>query len=192
MEPSAKPTVTVSDDRLTEFDGMYWKKDEERAARIEHKDGKLFFLASEEDRLELAPVADNRFLLVVFPVKFGFDQGTPGSPLRLSIQGPDQETPDIFERVSQAQPTAEELNAYSGSYVSEEIEPVYRIVVENGSLVLKRLKSKPQKLRPTLADYFEGPTGDLHFQRDQSSRITGFLLDTGRIKNFRFTKTVSR
>jgi CubicO group peptidase (beta-lactamase class C family) len=64
----------------------------------------------------------------------------------------------------------------------------YRIVVANGGLVLKRLKSKPQKLQPTLADYFQGPSGDLHFQRDQSGRVTGFLLDSGRIKNFRFRK----
>jgi hypothetical protein len=73
--------------------------------------------------------------------------------------------------------------------VSAEIEPVYRILVENGSLMLKRLKSKPQKLRPTLADYFEGSYADLHFQRDRAGQITGFVLNSGRIKNFVFTKT---
>jgi hypothetical protein len=72
--------------------------------------------------------------------------------------------------------------------VSAEIEPVYKIVIESGSLVLRRLKSKPQKLRPTLADYFEGPIGNLHFQHDQSGKITGFLLNSGRIRNFRFTR----
>ena len=63
------------------------------------------------------------------------------------------------------------------------------IVVENNGLVLKRLKSKPQKLEPTLEDYFQGPDGHIHFQRDRSSTVTGFVLNSGRIKNFHFRKT---
>jgi CubicO group peptidase (beta-lactamase class C family) len=187
LESSAKP-VSVPDERLSQYAGLYWKKDEERAMRILHKDGKLFLPESEEERLELAPLGDNRFLLVVFPVAFTFDQVAPGAPWRLSIQGPEQEKADVFERVTQAQPTPDELSAYAGSYVSEEIEPIYRIIVDKGSLVLKRLKSKPEKLQPTLVDYFEGANGDLHFQRDQSGQISGFVLNSGRIKNFRFRK----
>ena len=188
LEPSAKP-VSVADERLSQYAGLYWKKDEERAMRILHRDGKLFLQESEEERQELAPVADNRFLLVVFPVAFTFDQAAAGAAWRLSIQGPEQEKPDVFERVTQAQPTPDELSACAGSYVSEEIEPIYRIIVENGGLVLKRLKSKPEKLQPTLVDYFEGSNGDLHFQRDRSGKISGFVLNSGRIKNFRFRKT---
>lgn len=187
LDSSAKP-VSVPEERLSQYAGLYWKKDEERAVRILHKDGKLFLPESEEARLELAPVADNRFLLVVFPVAFTFDQAAPGASWRLSIQGPEQEKPDVFERVTPAQPTPDELSAYAGSYVSEEIEPIYRIIVENGGLVLKRLKSKPEKLQPTLVDYVEGSNGDLHFQRDQSGKISGFVLNSGRIKNFRFRK----
>jgi CubicO group peptidase (beta-lactamase class C family) len=187
VDPSANP-VSIPDERLSQYAGLYWKTDEERAMRILHKDGKLFLRASEEENLELAPLADNRFMLVVFPVAFTFEQAAAGGSWRLSIQGPDQEKPDVFERVTQAQPSPDELSSYAGSYVSDEIEPIYRISVEKGSLVLKRLKSKPEKLQPTLVDYFEGSNGDLHFQRDQSGKISGFLLNSGRIKNFRFRK----
>ncbi len=187
-ETSTKP-VSVPDERLSQYAGLYWKKDEERSARILHKDGKLFFEASEEERLELSPLADNRFLLTVVPLAFAFDQAAGSAPWRLSIQRQSQEKPDVFEQVAEFHPTPEQLSGYAGSYVSGEIDPIYRIVVENGSLTLKRLKSKPRKLRPTIPDYFEGPNGDLHFQRDSAGKITGFLLNTGRIKNFRFTKT---
>ncbi|PYT22945.1 MAG: hypothetical protein DMG57_33630 [Acidobacteria bacterium] len=188
LESSLKP-VSVPDERLSQYAGLYWKKDEERPLRILQK---LFLSESEEEHLELAPLADNRFLLVVFGVAFTFDQVAPGARWRLSIRGPEQETSDIFEPAIQAQPTPDELNAYAGSYVSEEIEPVYRITVQNGSLVLKRLKSKPQQLRPALVDYFDGSNGDLHFERDQSGKISGFLLNSGRIKNFRFRKVADR
>lgn len=186
-ESSAKP-VSVPDARLSQYAGLYWKKDDERAMRILHKDGKLFLAESEEEQLELAPRTENRFVLVVYPVEFAFDQATPAAPWRLSIRGPDEEKSEVFERVTQAQPKPEDLSSYAGPYVSEEIEPVYRIIVENGGLVLKRLKSKPQKLQPTLVDYFKGSSGDLHFERDQSGRISGFVLNSGRIKNFRFRK----
>ena len=38
LEPSAKP-VPVPDERLSQYAGLYWKKDEERAKRILYKDG---------------------------------------------------------------------------------------------------------------------------------------------------------
>ena len=188
VDPAAQ-RVTVSDQLLAQYAGLYWKADDENALRILHKDGKLFLSESEEDNLELSPVADNRFMPAAFPVAFAFDRATAGAPARLSIQGQGQEKADVFDRVIEFQPTPEQLRAYAGSYVSAEIDPVYRIVIESGGLVLERLKSKPQKLRPALADYFTGSDGSLHFQRDSNGRITGFLLSSGRIRNFRFTKT---
>jgi len=180
-EPSAKP-VSVPVERLAQYAGLYWKKDDEQARRILLKDGKLFWAYSVDDRVELTALSENRFQLAAYPVVFTFDAQ------RLSMQMPDEEKPDVFERVTEVKPTPAQLAAYAGAYVSEEIEPVYRIVVENGGLVLRRLKSKPQKLEPTLEDYFEGMNGDIHFQRDAAGKITGFVLNSGRIKNFRFRK----
>jgi hypothetical protein len=187
---SAKP-VLISEQRLSQYAGLYWKKDDEHAIRIVLKDGKLFLSRSEEERLELTPLSENRFqlILIVFPVAFTFDEATPGAPLRMRIQSPGEEKPDVLERVKEFRPTPDQLSGYAGVYVSEEIEPIYRIVEENGSLVLKRLKSKPQKLQPTLEDYFQGQDGDIHFQRDRSDKIMGFELNSGRIKHFRFRKT---
>jgi hypothetical protein len=93
--------------------------------------------------------------------------------------------------VAESKPAPNQLAGYAGSYVSDEIDPIYRIVVENGGLVLKRLKSKPQKLEPTVEDYFQGPDGDIHFERDPAGKVTGFVLNSGRIKNFHFKKTAS-
>jgi len=181
LESSAKP-VTVPDERLVQYAGLYWKKDDETAMRIVHKEGKLFLSQSEGEDLELKPIADNRFELAAFHLWLTFD------PSRLSVQGWGQEKPELYEAVTAFVPTAEQLTGYAGAYVSAEIDPVYRIAVEKGGLVLKRLKSKPEKLRPTIVDYFESSSGDLHFERDSGGKITGFLLNSGRIRNFRFTR----
>jgi CubicO group peptidase (beta-lactamase class C family) len=186
-EPSAK-AVAVPEERLAQYAGLYWKKDDEEARRIVFKDGKLFVALSSDERRELTALSDNRFQPGDSPVVYTFEQAAAGAQ-RLSIQPPGEEKPDVFDRAAEFQPTASQLAGYAGDYVSAEIEPVYRILVEDGGLVLKRLKSKPQKLEPTVQDYFEAQTGNIHFQRDSAGKVTGFVLDTGRIKNFRFRKT---
>lgn len=186
---TSQKSVAVSPQRLTQYAGMYWKKDDERGARIVLKDGKLFVAFSEDERLELMALSDSRFQLVAYPVKFTFSDPAGGAPQRISVQSPGNEKPDVYELVPEFKPNPGELAAYAGSYVSKEIDPVYRIVVDNGGLVLKRLKSKPQKLDPVLPDYFLGLNGNVHFQRDPAGNVTGFVLNAGRIKNFHFSKT---
>jgi len=185
---AAAKAVTVPVERLGQYAGLYWKKDDERALHIQLKDGKLFLPQGEDELLELSAVAENRFQLVLYPVSFTFDQEGSGGAWRLGVKGPGQEKPDIYERVEEFKPSAEQLSSYAGNYVSAEIDPVYRIVVEKGGIVLQRLKSKPEKLRPTITDRFEGGMGDIQFVRDGSGKVTGFRLNSGRIRNFEFRK----
>ena len=183
VEPAAK-VVAVPAERLAQYAGLYWKKDDEQAMRVEHSEGKLFLRFSETRRVELTPVAENRFLRAGSDVAFRFERGAGEGVWKLSVGEP----ANVYERVAEFRPTVEQLREYAGSYVSAEIDPVYRIAVEDGGLVLKRLKSKPQRLRPTVADYFDGGYASLHFERDAAGRISGFLLNSGRIRNFRFTR----
>ena len=74
--------------------------------------------------------------------------------------------------------------------VSEEIDPVYRIVLQDGNLSLTRLKKKAEVLRPAVRDVFTGDIGTVRFTRDSRQRISGLVLNAGRIRNFRFEKRV--
>ena len=96
--------------------------------------------------------------------------------------------PDLFESVPPSAPSAVELADYEGSYVSEEIEPIYRMVVQDRKLTLTRLKHKPAQLKPTILDVFSAEIGTIRFTRDSSHRVSGFVLNSGRIRNFRFSR----
>jgi hypothetical protein len=165
-----------------QYSGLYWKADDNRAVRVFSKDGKLFLAPSTDESLELTPLSESRFRLTVAPVTIVFEEAS----LRLQSDG--AATADLFARVAEFKPRSDQLAAFAGDYRSAEIDPVYRITVENGGLVLKRLKSKPEKLEPTVQDHFMGLDGDIHFERDSAGQITGFVLDSGRIKNFHFQK----
>ena len=87
--------------------------------------------------------------------------------------------------------TAAELAAFAGTYQSDEIELLYHVVLENGKLTLKRLKSKPVALVPAGHDEFRlamGRSTSLRFVRDPGGKVTGLLFSSGRITNFRFAR----
>ena len=86
-------------------------------------------------------------------------------------------------------PSASALAEFAGTYRSEEIEIPYRIVVRDGTLRLQRLKATEATLTPLVTDTFTGPVGAVRFTRDAAGRVTGLMLDTGRIRNMRFSKT---
>jgi CubicO group peptidase (beta-lactamase class C family) len=92
------------------------------------------------------------------------------------------------QSVAAFDPTAAQLAAYPGSFVSQEIDPVYRISLQDGKLTLLRLKHKPDTLRPTMRDVFVGEIGTVRFTRDAKQHISGFILDADRIQNFQFTR----
>ena len=136
----------------------------------------------------MKPMAENRFRLTGPLVEVEFQKAEPGGVMRALVQFDGRPKPDVFETAPEFRPTATQPVAYAGNYRSDEIEPIYRITVEDGGLVLKRLKSKPDKLQPAIADYFQGSIGGLHFQRGQDGRISGIVLNTGRIRNFQLRK----
>jgi len=120
-------------------------------------------------------------------VEIHFLAASPDKPRRMEqIFGGGK--PTVFEAAEASSPRGAELVDYTGAYVSEEIEPVYRIAVDGDNLSLVRLKHKADTLRPAVRDVFTGEIGTVRFVRDANGHITGLVLNAGRILNFHFTK----
>ena len=188
--PEAEKTVSLPAQQLAAFAGLYWNKDEENAINVVFKEGKLSMVFSPEDIFEMKPTAENRFHLSGLPITMEFKSVQAGAPPSMFFRNDSGGNPHTLDLMQQFKPDQAQLTAFAGSYRSEEIEPVYRVVVEDGSLVLKRLKSKPDKLAPTIADYFSSSSGSLHFVRDTQGRVTGFVLNAGRITGVKFKKSM--
>jgi len=186
-KPAVKPVV-LSPEQLRQYAGLYWKKDDERLIRVALTNGKLLWSASAAPGQELTPTSGNQFQSMAAPITFTFDRAASGAAWRMSMQREGQAKPDLFEPVAEPNLTSDQLRAYAGSYRSDEIDSIYRVGVEDGTLVLKRLKAKPQKLRLKIEDYFQGSDGNMHFQRDRSGKVIGFVLNASRVKNLRFSR----
>jgi CubicO group peptidase (beta-lactamase class C family) len=188
---SGGPTLSLSEQQLSGYAGLYWSRDDEQTLRIVQKEKRLVAVISPRQSYSVRPIAANRFRAVGPPVEMEFERSPQTGPMTLTLKTDGAPTARRFEAVPEFRPTAEQLSAYAGAYRSDEIEPVYRIEIEDGGLTLKRLKVKPAKLQPAIADYFRGSIGSLHFTRNSEGQVSGFVLNAGRIRDFHFRKSGS-
>ena len=81
-----------------------------------------------------------------------------------------------------------DLNNYTGNYYSQELDVTYHFAVDNGILKGK-IENKPSLMDCTVTgmDEVAMELGQIRFQRTEGI-ISGFELDSGRVKNLKFDK----
>jgi len=193
--PAAKSTtpttVALTSEQMSAFTGLYWNRADDAFDRIFVKEGQLKVAGGDDETLALKPFAESRFHIADKPwgdeVELHFVAASGDKPRRME-QSFDGGKPLVYEATEGASPSPAELADYAGAYVSDEIDPVYRMVLNADKLSLVRLKHEAETLRPAVRDVFTGEIGTVRFARDASGHVSGFVLNAGRILNFRFTK----
>jgi len=189
-EPAKNTVATLTTEQMAAIAGLYWNREDDDFERVQVKDGKLQIELGGEFR-GLKPAGEAHFHVADVPwgddVDIHFLKATAEKPRRIE-QSFGGGKPNIFDSATAYTPTSAELAEYVGPYVSEEIDPVYRMVLQDGNLTLTRLKSKPDTLHPAVRDVFTGEIGTARFTRDANQHISGFILDAGRIQNFHFSR----
>lgn len=88
--------------------------------------------------------------------------------------------------------SADQSQEYAGDYDCKELGVPYKLVFEDGKLILMRKGFRKEILKPTTKDLFMGEEIALEFTRDKQNQITGFQLGAGRVKNIRFVRGKSQ
>lgn len=191
---AATAAVQLSQEQLASKTGLFWNHHKDEFRMISLKQGRLHLVVLGRGRrsLEMEPLSENHFRLVQLPSNdFRFEPRSPAGPLRL-IQSIEGRPPEIFEPVDPISPTPAELQEYAGAYLCEEIDATYQITLEDGKLVLKRLKFAPADLAPVFPDLFRGPADGiefvLRFARDPLQRIAALFFQAGGVKNLHCAK----
>ncbi|WP_109486636.1 serine hydrolase domain-containing protein [Occallatibacter savannae] len=190
-KPVSTSVVAMTADQMKAVAGTYWKQEDDDYQRIVLKDGALLLDFGSDEYHPLKPFAESHFHVGEVPwgehMDLHFVPASAGKPAHID-QSWDGGKPDTYEWVATVEPTPDQLAEFTGSYTSEEIDPVYRFKVVGDKLTLMRLKNKPDSLRPTLPDVFIGQIGTIHFTRDANHRISGFVLNAGRFQGFQFSR----
>jgi CubicO group peptidase (beta-lactamase class C family) len=190
-EPARSSGAPLTAGQMAAIAGTYWNREDDSFEKVLVGDGKLLIELGGSEVHPLKSAGEAHFHIADVPwgddVDIHFLAPTAEKP-RFLEQSFGGGKPSILESATAYTPVAAELAEYPGAYVSEEIDPVYRIVLQDGNLTLTRLKSKPDTLRPAVRDVFTGDIGTVRFIRDANQHISGFILNAGRIQNFRFSR----
>ena len=187
--PALKP-IQVPERELTSVAGSYFNFASNNFRRIYVKNGRLFYSRGGSES-ELAPLGDNRFLMLGVPdrIDITFKSPRPGAPLQM-FTAANGKVFIVHDSVKPATYTSQQLEEFTGKYHSDEIEATFTIARSGDKLTLARNgldSGTPLTLQ--FADTFSAPgTGSLRFTRNKQNRISGFLLSTGRIRALRFAK----
>ncbi len=93
-----------------------------------------------------------------------------------------------YTRADAASLSETQLAEYAGNYRSEEVDATHTWRVERGQLVLYISNRRLGTLEPTYRDGFLRGGTVVDVQRDARGRITGFLVEAGRVRHLRFTR----
>ena len=183
-EPAKPVAVAVPAATLKRYVGVYREPLTDAAMKVDlGNDGKTLRIAGNP----VVAVAATTFASADGSRRAVFEAGPAGAPLRMT-ESDGRSKPREWEAVSGFLPKPADLEAFAGTYYSDEIDMTYRLYVEGGKLKAWFRPAQHPELSPVYADAFEVEGDIVRFTRDSSGRIDGFLVYAGRVRHFRFVK----
>lgn len=93
--------------------------------------------------------------------------------------------PISYTRVAAAAP---HLPEYAGTYYTPEVDVAWVVRVDKGALVVTRGGRRVGTLLPTYRDGFVMGATEVDFTRDAKGKVSGFLIEAGRVRHLRFVR----
>jgi CubicO group peptidase (beta-lactamase class C family) len=132
------------------------------------------------------PLGNNRFRTERTEIRFeGGDL-----PTRMMIHTPGDTM--TFVRADTAVLDAAKMAEYAGDYRSDEAEVTHTWKVEKGQLVMYAGYRRLGVLEPTYKDGFTRGGSVIDIVRDGRGRITGYVVESGRVRHLKFSRTVAK
>jgi hypothetical protein len=179
--------VIIEEDLLNDFVGRYETFSPRFTVKVSKGTNDLIMEVSGPPAFPIVPESINQFATLDGKARMRFDRGDNGKVARLTTyQGR-----DVFAhwKVANDTPT---VSGCEGSFLCDEIDVRYSIVVRDRRLVVKRGREEaelfPLEDEPGRFVGSEWWAEQIHFRRDNAGAIKGFALTTGRLKNLEFTK----
>ena len=190
--PVKKDSVTVNDfiqlsiPELEKFCGSYWNKESSYMRKINLRDGKLYYYRSEGNESELAAISKDTLVLAADPDSYSirfeqkadkefmiFEWGEGGNQF--------QYFNEKFEPVSY---DAKQLAEFTGLFWSENLNVLYKLVIQDGALRVSHNRSADFEITPYKADKFTSDAyyfDNVEFERDQKGSLIGFWIKTSNL-----------
>ena len=177
------PDAVASAAEVRSLSGV-WRNVERGEVRRTRASGDTLFLVSGSQRTRLVPLGSMRFRSGS-RTEIGFEgDGATASRMVVRTSGDDV----TYTRADTVSLTPRQLAEYAGAYRNDEVETTHHWRVEKDDLVLYVNDRRFGVLEPSYKDGFTRGGTVIDVQRDGRGRITGFLVESGRVRHLRFTR----
>ncbi len=193
-EAAEDQVLSLSPSELERYAGDFWEPEEAFAAEVRVDEGALWAVHSPTRRDPLVPIGTDRFRMTGLPadviITYTFDEDGTLAHMSRFIDG---EAAGRFTPFRKRQATPAELEAYTGTFYSDELDIRYRLFLQDGLLWFEAGDAAAEELTAQFAETFENPDyGSFTFLRESHGAVSGFLLQSGRVRNLRFSREPSR
>jgi phenylalanyl-tRNA synthetase alpha subunit len=113
-------------------------------------------------------------------------EGDAAAPSRMIVRTTAETV--TYTRADTAALTPAKLAEYAGDYRNDEVDATHTWKVEKAQLVLYINDRRLGVLEPTYKDGFTRGGSVIDVVRDPKGRITGFVLEAGRVRHLRFAR----
>lgn len=181
-ELDGAPRAEVPAAGLRAFTGVWRNVERGEVRRTRLVGDTLFSLGGERTRL--VPLGGSRFR-AASGTEVRFD-GNDAPPSRMFVRT----TADTvtYTRADTVALTPALLAAYAGDYRSDEVDATQTWKVDKGQLVVYANNRRLGVLEPSYKDGFTRGDNVIEVQRDAKGRITGYVVEAGRVRHLRFTR----
>ena len=176
-------TAKPSKDELSRLAGVYVNPVTRNVTFLSLKDSSL--IVGRTTGPALVPIGPRRFWFAPQQAEWQF---APNGDLVVTFKGTPPRQPVTLVKREAARPSRSDLAAYAGTYSSPELGALYVVSASDTALKVRTGVNDPWVATPAYGDTFLG-RGIVEFTRDQSGRLTGFHISTGRVRRVRFDKT---
>lgn len=185
-------TIKMESSKLKSFEGDYWFQPAGYASKlfVENDTLRSQWLFTTRS-IKLVPISENTFQQVGTTDEirqFKFIKEEDGTTLSFKYNDSD---PDIMKSYTPANPSAEIIQSYSGTYFNNNYTSLIIFHVEKGELVARTNGHKAINYRPIKKDVFTSATmfmPSLEFIRDKSDKIIGLKIDGDGVHSLVFEK----
>ena len=180
---ASAPRTDVPVEKLRALAGV-WRNVERGEVRRTRLIGDTLFSVGGE-RMRMEPLDGGSRYRVGSSTELRFE-GNGAVPSRMIVRTAGDEV--TFTRAESVTLTPAQLAEYAGEYENAEIEATHTWKVEKGQLVLYANNRRLGVLEPSYKDGFTRGGSVIDVKRDARGRITGFVVESGRVRGLKFTR----
>lgn len=188
MEESSQDSkveyIELDRSKMNRFVGDYLNLKSGTLRRIVAKDASLFYYRRESSQDRLGAISSNEFRMIDRgnPITVKFNEGDTLSMAYYS----GKRRVSTMHRIEPQEYSIEELRQFEGEYNCPDIDRIYKLQIEEGQLQLFLKDVLVSKVVPITRDVLATQSfGTFFFQKDESG-ITGFTLNSARVRGLEF------